>query len=747
MRDKAKLLLEQLEDRCTPSTLGQPWANPGHLTVSFAPDGTALNGAPSNLFSTLNRVASAAQWEQVVLKAFQTWAPQTNVNIGLVSDGGQPFGTDGAVQGDPRFGDIRIGMQALPANLVATTSPFSWTGSTWSGDVVLNSTYDFGINGQGQYDLFTVVAHEAGHALGIPVNTTDVNSIMYADYTGPRTGLDSLDIANIQAMYGARTADAFDVAHSNNTRATATAIGNQPSQLGFNADLTTAADIDYYKIVTPLNLSLATVTIQIDAAGLSCLTPTVSVYNGSGNLVTTQSASSPFSNTVTVTLPKVGPLATYYFAVSHPTSDAFSTGIYSGRVTYTYPGSILGGIIPSLIQGVVGTVDFVGNTLATATKLLSPQTADQRFSYVYQSSIGTAGDVDYYQFQAPSNLASDGSYALDAIAWQTTPGGLAPTLHLFDANGNPLKAEVMANSNSVFSFQVLGVTAGQTFYIAVAAQTSQGAGSTGGYVFGIKFNQLPETVAPPLGSNTLATASASDSGTLAMNQNGVFYFRLAAANGSSTASSNVTMTVTDQDGNVVLTLTAATGAAPRTAAVYLAAGTYTVSYRVTSTAGTYMPTTYWLSGEILSDPIGPYYTGSSPPASSSSSTMPGSTSTPTTRSTTSFQSYGASVSISTSAGTISMAIPPPGGTSTQTFTTSMGTTTVTLSTSSDGTTSLTMTTPSANSVTSTTTTSGNTSTQTLTTSDGIRVTITAPITTPAPMYSGPSSGSSQPYYY
>ena len=94
MRKKTALSLEHLEERCNPSTLGQPWANPGHLTLSFAPDGTVLNGAPSNLFQTLNHAAPTAQWEQVVLKAFQTWAANTNVNVGLVSDGGQPFGTD-----------------------------------------------------------------------------------------------------------------------------------------------------------------------------------------------------------------------------------------------------------------------------------------------------------------------------------------------------------------------------------------------------------------------------------------------------------------------------------------------------------------------------------------------------------------------------------------------------------------------------------------------------------------------------
>ena len=33
---------QQLEDRTLPATIfGIPWADPGHLTLSFAPDGTA----------------------------------------------------------------------------------------------------------------------------------------------------------------------------------------------------------------------------------------------------------------------------------------------------------------------------------------------------------------------------------------------------------------------------------------------------------------------------------------------------------------------------------------------------------------------------------------------------------------------------------------------------------------------------------------------------------------------------------
>jgi len=75
------------------------------------------------------------------------------------------------------------------------------------------------------------------------------------------------------------------------------------------------------------------------------------------------------------------------------------------------------------------------------------------------------------------------------------------------------------------------------------------------------------------------------------------------------------MTIYDQSGNVVFSLQAQTGQPPVTGVVYLLTGTYTIDYSVASTGGVFAPVTYWLLGEILSDPQGPYYTGgpSNPP--------------------------------------------------------------------------------------------------------------------------------------
>lgn len=544
-------------------------------------------------------------------------------------------------------------------------------------------------------------------------------------------------------------------ADGNDSLATATPLGNTPAQLGFNAELSTAGDVAYYQITTPdtsqQTQGTATVTIGINAAGLSLLTPTLSVYDAAGDLVATQSASSPFSNNVSVTLTNVGPLSTYYFEVSDGGTSTFGIGVYVVQVSYQYATSSIVGIVPSLIPAVVNDGEHVNTAIASATALTAADspTIDQSIDYLFQANLVDGGDADYYQFQAPAAPADGGTDALDAIVWQTAPDGLAPVLHLFDANGNPIAIQVFADTTSTYSVQLLGTAPGAVYYVEVAGQTTGGSSSSGGYTLGINFTEQPETAAPILGGNTLLAAASTDAAALVMNQNGVFYFQLAADNGGTSTLSTVTMTVYDHNGNAVASLSADTGSPPQTTAVYLAAGTYTIDYAVGDTMGPYLPVTYWLSGEILSDPIGPYYAGSNPPPpDSSSTTTAGSNGASTISSTSTFAASGASVTLSTPDGnTVTLTIPPPGDTISQSYTTAAGATTVTLTTSADNITTLTLTTPSSNTITNTLTNSGDTSTQTWSTSDGIQVTLTTPLTNAAPTYSGSSSGAPPPYYY
>src|SRR5215208_5444345 len=122
-RPKAPALrLQALEDRAVPATFGESWLDGRHLTLSFAPDGTAISGVGSLLGGT-PLGSDAARLE--ILRAFQTWAVNSNLNIGLFGDNGAAFGAAGAIQGDPRFGDIRVGARVLGSDVVAITSPFS----------------------------------------------------------------------------------------------------------------------------------------------------------------------------------------------------------------------------------------------------------------------------------------------------------------------------------------------------------------------------------------------------------------------------------------------------------------------------------------------------------------------------------------------------------------------------------------------------------------------------------------------
>src|SRR5947209_7145490 len=77
--------LEHLEDRSLMATFGVPWHDADHLTISFVPDGTPIAAHKSDLFATLNAQAPTPAWQRDILRAFQTWAVNANINLGVVA--------------------------------------------------------------------------------------------------------------------------------------------------------------------------------------------------------------------------------------------------------------------------------------------------------------------------------------------------------------------------------------------------------------------------------------------------------------------------------------------------------------------------------------------------------------------------------------------------------------------------------------------------------------------------------------
>jgi len=61
---------ERLEGRRVPAQFGVPWHDGDHLSVSFVPDGTPVDGRPSDLFRTLDSREPRAVWLGEILRAF-----------------------------------------------------------------------------------------------------------------------------------------------------------------------------------------------------------------------------------------------------------------------------------------------------------------------------------------------------------------------------------------------------------------------------------------------------------------------------------------------------------------------------------------------------------------------------------------------------------------------------------------------------------------------------------------------------
>src|SRR5690606_14870541 len=108
-----------LEDRTVPSTFRTPWPQAESLSLSFVPDGTQTPIGASALATSLSDAGTSAEWKREILRAFQTWAVHANINIGLRSDSGAALGTVGAVQGDHRFGDVRIAATGMDPDVLA----------------------------------------------------------------------------------------------------------------------------------------------------------------------------------------------------------------------------------------------------------------------------------------------------------------------------------------------------------------------------------------------------------------------------------------------------------------------------------------------------------------------------------------------------------------------------------------------------------------------------------------------------
>lgn len=619
--------IESLEGRFTPSATGLSWYAPDHLTLSFAPDGATIGSQSNQLFQRLDGLRSRGDWQTEILRAFQSWAVHSNLNIAVTSDGGQPFGTAGMTQNDARFGDIRIGSVQMSSNVVGmTVAPEDFLGGTWVGDVLLNTVK---FQPSNPSSLIGTVLHEAGHVFGLE-HSDSPSSVMFPTLNPTTTAPSASDIENLQALHGRRAADAYEGDSGNETLANSTSLSsifaglNQTGSVpwAFFADVTTPTDVDVYRLTVPSTINQP-YTFRVQSAGVSLLAPKLTVTNSRGETLATLTSTMTMGDVLSVQLPRLEGDTTYYFRVEAARSDVFGVGRYGFSVVANSSSTVSpstlnrvltgphGGLSPLDLQRLFaqpngtrfnpdnGLNDSIGNaTVLTTTPGFAART---RFGAV--GSIEDTGDVDYYRVRTPS--ANSGfSGVMTAVTRAFDNSYEAPRARVFDEAGTRIDVNIVANGSGQYVVQADGLAPSSVYYIEVRANTRGPA--VGNYQFAVDL-RAGRVDLERVGLVNLSQQQSEVTKTLYVGRSTLFHMVLNVSSQAGAASYvGGSVIILDSQGRYVHTLSARVGETRSMDSFLLKPGYYSVRYVAVTRSGETIPDVRLrLRVSELSDPIGP----------------------------------------------------------------------------------------------------------------------------------------------
>ncbi len=171
----------------------------GTVTWSLMPTGTSCASEFSGCVVSALASFLPGGFLAQIQAAFNAWSAVANISFLQVADDGAAFNATTA------SGDIRLGGHAFdgPSGTLAHGYYPPANGGSAAGDIHFDvaETWKIGFGGPG-VDVYQVMAHEIGHALGLE-HTGVAGSLMNPFYTEGFAGPQSDDIAGIQFIYGA----------------------------------------------------------------------------------------------------------------------------------------------------------------------------------------------------------------------------------------------------------------------------------------------------------------------------------------------------------------------------------------------------------------------------------------------------------------------------------------------------------------------------------------------------------------
>lgn len=182
---------------------GTKWGSPVFGTgasVTWSLTATGVDAGDESAGLTLTHLDDFMPigYKVLIEAAFAAWSAIADITFTEVADNGLPFNAVGAT------GDIRISGHAFDGigGILAHGFYPPPNGDSAAGDIHfdIDDQWDLG-QGLGGFDIFTVAAHEIGHAIGLE-HTGVADSLMNPFYSTDFYGLQPDDIAGARYIYG-----------------------------------------------------------------------------------------------------------------------------------------------------------------------------------------------------------------------------------------------------------------------------------------------------------------------------------------------------------------------------------------------------------------------------------------------------------------------------------------------------------------------------------------------------------------